>query len=190
MQEIRQLVENSLYNMKFACTAKHLCCAPTLPIQPNSSDLAHPQHTCSQCSGAMHGIGFGCGHEFDAVHEKLDKTKFSMNAKSITHITAKTICLLCYTSLIKNTGDKLPNTITNTPEEIIIDEESGNRASDGGTPVPVLGGDKTLPKKRPNSVAEKSTLKKKQHTNGGESTKHTEFTIQEKLNILEELGVN
>ena len=65
-----------------------------------------------------------------------------------------------------------------------------NRALDGGTPVPVLGGDETLPKKRPNSVAEKSTLKKKQHANGGESTKHTEFTIQEKLNFLEELGVN
>jgi hypothetical protein len=75
-----------------------------------------------------------------------------------------------------------------TPEEIIIDEESGNKALDGGTSVPVLGGDETLPKKRPNSVAEKSTLKKKQHTDGGESTKHNEFTIKEKLNILEEWG--
>ncbi len=45
-------------------------------------------------------------------------------------------------------------------------------------------------KKRPNSVAEKSTLKKKQRNDGGESTKHNEFTIQEKLNILEELGAN
>ncbi len=98
---------------------------------------------------------------------RLDKMKFSMNAKSIKHITAKTICLLCYTSLVKNTGDKLLNAITNTPEEMIIDEESGDRESDGGTPVPVLGEDKTLPKKRPKSVAEKLTLKKKQHTNGG-----------------------
>jgi hypothetical protein len=138
----------------------------------------------------MHVVAFGCGHEFDAVHEKLDKTKFSMNAKSIKHITPKKNCLLCYTSLVENTGDKLPNAITNRAEEIITDEESGNRALDGGTPVPVLGGDKTLPKNRPNSVAEKLTLKKKQHANGGESTKHTEFTIQEKLNFLEELGVN
>jgi hypothetical protein len=177
--------------MTCACTAKHLCCAPTLPIQPNSNNPAHPQHTCCQCSEAMHGIGFGCAHEFDAVHEKLDKTKFSMNAKSIKHITAKTICLLCYTNLVETTEDKSPNAITDTPEEIIIDEESGNRALDGGTPVPVLGGgDETLPKKRPNSVAEKSTLKKKQRANGEESTKHNEFTIQEKLNILEELGAN
>ncbi len=123
---------------------------------------------------------------------KLDKTKFGMNAKSIKHITAETICLLCYTSLVETTRDKLPNAITDTPEEIIIDEESGDRALDGGTPVPVLGGDdETLPKKRPNIVAEKSTLKKKQHAkNGGESTKHNEFTIQEKLNIIEELGAN
>jgi hypothetical protein len=169
-----------------SCAAKNLCCAPTLPIQPNSNDPARPQHTCCQCCGAMHGIGFGCGHEFDAVHEKLDKTKFSMNVKSIKHITAKTIYLLCYTSLVETTGDKLPNAITNTPEEIIIDEESGNKASDGGTPVPVLGRDETLPKKRPNSVAEKSMLKKKQHTNGRESTKHNEFGMQENLNILEE----
>ncbi len=190
MQEIRQSVEKSPYTMTFACTAKHLCCAPTLPIQPNSNDPARQQRTCCQCSKAMNGVGFIYGHEFDAVHEKLDKTKFSMNAKSIKHITAETICLLCYTSLVKTTGDKLPNTITDTPEEIIIDEESGNRASDGGTPVPVLGGDETLPKKRPNSVAEKLTLKKKQCTNGGESTKHNEFSIQEKLNILEELGGN
>jgi hypothetical protein len=190
MQKIRQLVEKSPYTMTFACAAKHLCCVPTLPIQPNSSDPAHPQHTCCQCNGVMHGVGFGCGNEFDAVHEKLDKTKFSMNAKSIKHITAKTICLLCYTSLVETNGDKLPNTITNTPEEIIIDEESGNRALDGRTPVPVLGGDETLPKKRPNSVAEKLMLKKKQHVDRGESTKHNEFTIQEKLNILEELGAN
>jgi hypothetical protein len=47
-----------------------------------------------------------------------------------------------------------------------------------------------LPKKRPNSVAEKLTLKKEQCADGGESTKHNEFTIQEKLNILEELGAN
>jgi hypothetical protein len=100
-----------------------------------------------------------------------------MNAKSIKHITAKTICLLCYTSLVETSRDKLPNAITNTSEEIIIDEKFGNRASDGGTPVPVLGGDETLLKKRPNSVAEKSTLKKKQRANGGESTKHNEFTI-------------
>jgi hypothetical protein len=106
MQKIRQLVEKSPYIMTFPCTAKHLCCAPTLPIQPNSSNPACPQHTGSQCSGAMHGVGFGCGHEFDAIHEKLDKTKSSMDAKSIKHITAKTICLLCYTSLIKTTGDK------------------------------------------------------------------------------------
>jgi hypothetical protein len=86
----------------------------------------------------MHGIGFGCGYEFDAVHEKLDKTKFSMNAKSIKHIMAETICLLCYTSLVKTSRDKLPNAITNTSEEIIIDEKFGNRALDGGTPVPVL----------------------------------------------------
>ncbi len=190
MEEIRQLVEKPPFTMTFACTAKCLCCAPTLPIQPNSNDPARLQHTCCQCSGAMHGIGFGCSHEFNAIHEKLDKTKFSMNAKSIKHITAKRICLLCYTSLVKTTGDKLPDAITNTPEEIMIDEESGNRASDGGTLVPVLGGDETLPKKRPNSVAEKLTLKKKQRANGGESTKHNEFTIQEKLNILEELGAN
>jgi hypothetical protein len=190
MQEIRQLVEKSPYTMTFASAAKHLCCAPTLPIQPNSNDPARPQHTCCQFSGVMHGAGFGCGHEFDAVHEKLDKNKFSMNAESIKHITAKTICLLCYTSLVETTGDKLPNAITDTPEEIIIVEESGNRALDAGTPVPVLGGDETFPKKRPNSVAEKSTLKKKQRTDGGGSTKHNEFIIQEKLNILEELGAN
>jgi hypothetical protein len=190
MQEIRQVVEKSPYTMTFACAAKHLCCAPTLPIQPNSNDPAHLQHTCCQCSGVMHGVGFGCSHEFDAIHEKLDKAKLSMNAKSIKHITAETICLLCYTSLAETTGDKLPNVITDTPEEIVIDEESGDRAWDGGTPDPVLGGDETLPKKRPNSVAEKLTLKKKQHANGGESTKHNEFTIQEKLNILEELGAN
>jgi hypothetical protein len=111
-----------------------------------------------------------------------------MNAKSIKHITTKTICLLCYTSLVKTTRDKLPNAITNTQEEIIIDEESGDRASDGGTPVSVLGGDETLPKKRPNSVAEKLTLKKKQRADGGESTKHDEFTIQEIIKYLEELG--
>ncbi len=121
--------------MTFACAAKHLCCAPTLPIQPNSISPAHPQHTCGQCCEGMHGIGFGCGHEFDAIHEKLDKIKFSMNAKSINHITTKIICLLCYTSLVETTGDKLPNAITNTPEETIIDEESGDKASDGETPV-------------------------------------------------------
>lgn len=135
----------------------------------------------------MHGVGFGCGHEFDAVYEKLDKTKLSANAKSIKHITAETICLLCYTGLVNDTGDESPMSIITTPsEQIIIVDQSIDEASDGGTLVRPRGGDETLPKKRPNSVAETSKSKKKQRADG-EPMKHREFSIQEKLDILEKL---
>ena len=168
-----------------------------MSIQCNSSDHTKAQHICCQCCEPMHGAGFGCGHEYGYVLDKLDTSRLSANAKAIKNITSETICLKCY-EILTNFAIELDDGDDNDDDD--GDDDDGNDDDgddDDDDDKPSCGknsdtteqaADKILPtKRRANGDAvKKKTKKNKGSSSSSEGKLRKEFTVTEKLNILSE----